>query len=292
MKIDIKKIDACVRELNIEVPPETVKTKLDEIYEKMSKTAKIPGFRPGAIPRNILEERHGKLAQEELVRTLVPEVYEKSMDEQGLVACAGADISDVSLENNVLKFKAKVEVKPEITLKKYKAISIKRKEPQVKEEDIAKQIEALAKERDRKGDLTDNFAKSLGYKSLEELKETLRKQNFLHSQEESYQDALNQVLDELIKDNPINVPPSLVKQQLERRIQEAKYRMRTYGAKEEEVQLKIKEITSQMEKACEREVRIFLLLEEIAKKENIKVEDESKLTQRAIEFLLEHAEWS
>ncbi len=291
MKLEVKKIDACIRELDIEVPPETVKTKLDEIYDNMSKTAKIPGFRPGVIPRNILEERHGKIAQEELVRTLVPEVYEKAMNEQGLMACAAADISNVSLENNVLKFKAKVEVRPEVVLKKYKGIVIKRKDPQVKEEDISKQIEALAKERNRPGDLTDNFAKSLGYKTLEDLKETLRKQIFLHAQEESYQSTLTSVLDQLIKDNPISVPPSLVKQQLERRKEEIKYRMHSYGLKHEDIEAKLKESEPQIAQSCEREVRIFLLLEEIAKKENIKVEDESKITQRAIEFLLEHAQW-
>lgn len=291
MKSQLKKLDACNRQLDIEVGEDSVKAKLDEIYADIAKNAKIPGFRPGTAPREILEKHHSRLAQEEVVKALIPEAYQKSLDEHNLVTYAPADISDVTLKDNVLKFSAKVETRPQIELKDYKGINIKRKTPEVKEEDIEKQVQELAKERDLSGAPTESFAKSLGYATLDELKDTLRKQAYLHAQEHSYQELLNHLLTELVKNNPISAPKVLVKQQFERRMQELRYRVGMHGHKEEEAEAELKKLEPQLEAECEKDVRIFLLLEEIIKKENIKVKDQSKVAQRAIEFLLEHADW-
>ncbi len=291
MKSEVKKINACLREINIEVGADRVKSKLDEVYSEISKKAKVPGFRPGAAPRQMLEEHHGQLANEELIKNLIPQVYEESLKEKDLFSYGPPEISDVSLNNNVLKFKAKVEVRPEIALNSYKGIKIKRKEPKASEEEVDKELKALAKERERENDINDNLARSLGYKTLDELKEFLKKQLFLKSQEESYHDAFNQIISEILKNNPVSVPSVLVKRQLERREQETKYRLKAYGQKEEEIEAKLKELKPQLEQACERETKIFLLLEEISKKENLKVKDPSLVTQRAVEFLFENAKW-
>lgn len=291
MKSQLKKLDACNRQLDVEVGEETVKAKLEEIYADIAKNAKIPGFRPGTAPREIVEKHHSKLAQEELVKTLIPEAYQKSLDEHGLVTYAAADISDVTLKDNVLKFSAKVEAKPQIELKNYNGIAIKRTAPEVKEEVIEKQVQELAKERNLPGAPTDSFAKSLGYATLVELKDSLRKQAYLHAQEHSYQELLNHLLTQLAKNNHICVPKVLVKQQFERRMQELRYRIQMHGHKEEEAEAELKKLEPQLEAECEKDVRIFLLLEEIAKKENIQVKDQSKIAQRAIEYLLEHADW-
>lgn len=291
MKSQLKKLDACTRQLDIEVEADGVKAKLDEIYADIAKNAKIPGFRPGTAPREILEKHHSRLAQEELIKALIPEAYQKSLDEHGLITYAPADISDVTLKDNVLKFSAKVEAKPQIDLKNYKSIKIKRNAPKVREEDIQKQLQELAKERGRENDLSDNFAKSLGYETVAELKSTLEKQAYLREQEESYHDLLAQLLDSLVKENEIAVPKILIKQQFDRRMQELRYRIQMHGHKEDEAEAELKKLQPQLELECEKDVKIFLLLEEISKKENLQVKDHSKVAQRAIEFLLEHADW-
>jgi FKBP-type peptidyl-prolyl cis-trans isomerase (trigger factor) len=291
MKVDIKKLDACTRQLDIEIGAEIVTGKLDEIYDTISRTAKVPGFRPGQAPRNVLEEHHSKLAQEELLKILIPQTLEKSMQEHSLVPCAAADVSEVSLKDNILRFSAKVEVRPEIKLKEYKGIKIKRRVPQVKDEEIQKQLEALAKDRGR-STIDDNFAKSLGYLTLDELKGSVQKQHYLQAQEEAYHELLNQLLDQLVKDNAVSAPASLVKRQLQQRLQEARYKLKMYGQKEEEIETRIKELQPQLEQACQKDVKIFLLLEEIAKQEKIQAKDHHALTQRTIEFLLENAQWS
>ena len=68
MKVETKKLDTTKVQLDIEVPAENVKQKFEEVYEKLGKEAKIPGFRPGKAPRDILEKHHSRLAREEVIK--------------------------------------------------------------------------------------------------------------------------------------------------------------------------------------------------------------------------------
>ncbi|MDZ4242556.1 MAG: trigger factor family protein, partial [Candidatus Omnitrophota bacterium] len=74
MKVSVKKVDSLRRELKFEIPRDRVSKKLEEIYAELGKVAKIRGFRPGKAPRHLLEQHHGPLAREEMLKKLIPEV--------------------------------------------------------------------------------------------------------------------------------------------------------------------------------------------------------------------------
>jgi len=79
IKIAIKKVDAVKRELRFEIPKERVSQKFDEVYKELGKIVKVKGFRPGKVPRHILESQHGGKAKEEVLRKLVPEIYHEGV---------------------------------------------------------------------------------------------------------------------------------------------------------------------------------------------------------------------
>ena len=56
MKVETKKLEANKIQLDIQVPADTVKQKFNEVYEKIGKEAKIPGFRPGECPQGCLRK--------------------------------------------------------------------------------------------------------------------------------------------------------------------------------------------------------------------------------------------
>ena len=56
MKTEVKKIDSTKREVSIEVSGEIVKNKFEDAFKKLGKEAKVPGFRVGNVPRDILEK--------------------------------------------------------------------------------------------------------------------------------------------------------------------------------------------------------------------------------------------
>ncbi len=84
MKVEVKKVDSIKRELKFEIPKERVSQKFDEVYKELGKIIKVKGFRPGKVPRQILESQHSKTAQDEVFQKLIPEVYHEGITKEDL----------------------------------------------------------------------------------------------------------------------------------------------------------------------------------------------------------------
>src|SRR5690349_11480627 len=102
MKVEVKKVDTLKRELKFEVPRDRVTKAMDGIYEEIGKHAKVKGFRPGKVPRSLLVTSHGKLAQEETIKQLIPQVYHEAVEKEKLNPIDLPEITDVSLKEGVL----------------------------------------------------------------------------------------------------------------------------------------------------------------------------------------------
>jgi trigger factor len=149
--------------LEVEVPKDAVLKKFDEVYQKIGQEAKVPGFRPGKAPRAVLEQHHGALAREEVIKGLITESYEKGVKDENIDVIDLPQITDVKLDANILTYKAEVEVKPEIKIKAYKGLKLKKEEVKVEAKEVTEYIAQLKKSR---GDIDDErLAKSLGYKT-------------------------------------------------------------------------------------------------------------------------------
>ncbi|MBU1355613.1 MAG: trigger factor [Candidatus Edwardsbacteria bacterium] len=144
MKVEIKEPKSWQRIFEIEVPSQQLNEAIEELYQEYGRKAKIPGFRPGKVPRTVLEARFGKGIEAEAIERLVPESYEKALLENKLVPVNRAVISDMDITGDkVLKFKATFEVLPTVTLKKYKGLSAAKRLREVTDEDVAREIEFL-----------------------------------------------------------------------------------------------------------------------------------------------------
>ena len=75
MKARIKNIEECRKLFQIEIPKDLVKDVTGAVYRNIKEVAKIPGFRAGAAPQDLLEKHYSKDAKEEVLRRLVPEGY-------------------------------------------------------------------------------------------------------------------------------------------------------------------------------------------------------------------------
>ena len=144
MKISVKKIDALRREMKFEVPEERVAEKLDEVYQELGKVAKIKGFRPGKVPRHVLESEHSVLAREETVKKIIPEAYQEGLKQEDMSPLDLPEITNVDFKDGVIKFTAQFDIKPEIRIKNYKGITVKRKSSKVTEEEINARLEKLS----------------------------------------------------------------------------------------------------------------------------------------------------
>ena len=294
MKVEVKKVDALKRELKFEIPREKVAEAMDAVYDEIGKHAKIKGFRPGKVPRHILVTTHGQLAKDETIKKIIPQAYHDGISQHQLNPIDLPDITAVDLKDGVLSFTATLDIRPEVEISKYKGINVERKKSEVSEEEVQKTLEFFKKGRtDQEVTIDDNFAKGMGFPNLEDFKTALKRQLEFDKDRNNRMDVENQLVEELIKSAKLIVPQSLVKRQLYHRLNDALKRYKNQGLKEEELKKKAEEVKVQLEPVVEREVKIFLILEEIAKLENITIADQNEcLPGKVIEFLLKEAKWS
>ena len=288
MKVEAKKLDASKVQLDIEVPQETVKKKFEEVYEKVGKEARIPCFRPGKAPKDILEKHHGRLIQDEVIKGLIPEAYRGSIEREKIDVVEMPEISQVKLESNILSFRAVVEVKPQIEIKDYKNIKLKYKKIAVGPQEIDKSLDSF-KESHKISALDDKFAKGLGYKTLADMRASIERRLLTQKEDELRRQLQEDLLKQILDKARFRVPPSLIAQRLEELVKDAKVQLAIRQVPREQIASHDDKLRKELLPEAETQVKTFLVLEEIAKKENIT--DAEHLTQRTIEFLLSEANW-
>jgi len=293
MKVDVKKIDATTRELKFEVPKERVTQKMAEVFQEIAKEAKIKGFRPGKAPRHVLETHHGRLAQDETIKQIIPEVYREAIEKEKLDPIDLPEIQDVNFKEGVISFTARLEIKPEVKVKDYKGIKVKRKSSQITDEEINKTLEMFkqGQKKDKEFVMDDAFARELGFPHLEDFKSSLRRQLEIDKDRQNRIDVENQIVEQILKNAQLTVPPSAVKKQVDHRVEDIRHRMEHQGLKKEDIDKRIDEMQKELKEVSERDLRVYFIFEKIAELENITVAEKENMVSKVMGFLLKEAKW-
>jgi trigger factor len=144
VKVNVTNVSGCSREVQVEVPAEIVQNKVDDIYDRILKEAKIPGFRKGKAPMDVIKKQYKSNVRDEMVHHQLPEFFREALMEVKIDPVAQPQITHLQFEEgSPLKFVAVVEIKPEFELKTYKGLKIKKENTTVKEEDVDKALEGL-----------------------------------------------------------------------------------------------------------------------------------------------------
>lgn len=143
----LRKLAPTEVELDIEVSPADFAQAQDRAFKKLATRYKLPGFRPGHIPRRIFEQHIGKASiDSQALEDLVPEVYAKALKEHELEP---VDRPHIDLDRHDgeqgLRITAKVSIRPEIVLADYRGIAVQRPVVAVTEEEVSRSIESLRK---------------------------------------------------------------------------------------------------------------------------------------------------
>ncbi|MDZ4242484.1 MAG: trigger factor, partial [Candidatus Omnitrophota bacterium] len=203
------------------------------------------------------------------------------------------DIQDVEFKDGGISFVAKVDIKPEVTVKDYKGIAVKRKSSKVTDEELGKMLDYFKKSQGQDKDVPvdDALARGLGYPSLEEFKQSLARQMEMDKDRHNRLDIENQVLEAVIKNAKLDVPQSLVNRQLEHRLKEIRQRMQSQRMKEEDIKTKEEELRKDLHKASEKDVKVYLIFDKIAQMEGITAQEGESLPGKVMELLLKEAKW-
>ena len=139
------KTENSVAEFNFEITPEKFEEGMKKAYNKNVKHINVPGFRKGKAPRAMIEKMYGEeIFYEDALNFVLPDAYDEAVKELDLepVDRPDIDVEDIKKGENVVVI-AKVQLKPEVKLGKYKGIKLEKVEYTVSDEDVDAEIAKL-----------------------------------------------------------------------------------------------------------------------------------------------------
>jgi len=144
MKVQIEKISPLERKIHFEIPGNIVSQELESTYRALNRSVKLKGFRPGKVPRSILERYYKNQVEEEVVSKLIKESYGKAVEEHHLSPVVAPTVQDRSFEiGKDFKYTVTVEVKPELEVEGYLGTEVERAPVIVSAEDIHDRLKIL-----------------------------------------------------------------------------------------------------------------------------------------------------
>ena len=155
MNVEVTELGPMKRALKIEVPAQEVTQRFSRAYTELNRQVQVPGFRPGKAPLAILEQRYAKAVEEDVIRSLVPDFYDRAIKQAGIspVLVEIPPLDRVKIKKDApFTFTATVEIKPKIELRDYKApnpMSLKPDKRTVEEEQVDRAMEVLREQQAR-----------------------------------------------------------------------------------------------------------------------------------------------
>ena len=121
MKIDINNINDYTQEMKLDIPWETLEPDFNITLKKFSKKVKLPGFRPGKIPRDRLMQQFQPNIEAQFMDDNIYKYYLTALQQKEIVPVNQAEISDVHFHfGEHFSFTAKFEVEPDFKLPRFK----------------------------------------------------------------------------------------------------------------------------------------------------------------------------
>ena len=134
--------------MEVSVPATEVEQQVDARLLRVSRTARIKGFRPGKAPIHVVRQHYGAQVREEVVSDLIRETFAQAVQKEKLVPAGGPRIEPLSAgKGSDLKYAAVFEIYPPIQLKGVEGMALVRPRASVTDGDVDTMIESLREQR-------------------------------------------------------------------------------------------------------------------------------------------------
>jgi len=149
------------RRITVKVPVEPLQKEMSTRFQRLTRTAKVPGFRPGKAPLKMIEQQYGPQVKEEVFAEAIETSFGQAIQENKLRVIGMPNIQHKPLNqvHEEFEYTATFEVFPEVTLGDFKAVSIEKPEAQITDKDVNKTIDVILKQRAQFIESSDASAK-------------------------------------------------------------------------------------------------------------------------------------
>ena len=150
MQVSIETTGALERRMEVSVPRERIEQAIDERLKRVSRTAKLKGFRPGKVPLKVVKQQFGAQVRQEVLSDLMQSSFAEAVSQEKLKPAAGPRIEPLAVgPDEDLRYRATFEVFPEIDLKGVEGIAVVRPAAEVTEADVDAMVLNLREQRPR-----------------------------------------------------------------------------------------------------------------------------------------------
>ena len=143
MKTDTKKLDKCQVELNVTLDAEEMKAIVKDVEKAFVREAKLPGFRPGKVPLELIRKEFAQGLKQETERAMFQKNIGEAIKAEQLEEIAIADVKDMKFDAEGGSFTAVVEVKPTFKVPTYKGLKIAAANVTVGDDAVNEQVARL-----------------------------------------------------------------------------------------------------------------------------------------------------
>ena len=164
MKVEYTEEGSSLRHLDIELPAEALDEEFEKGVARLRREIKLPGFRKGKIPKEVIRKRFRADVLEEAVQDLVPKAVNEALRERELYPLGDPKISNLESKlGEPLRFRATFEVMPTVELRTYKGLEASPQTTEVTDEQVEGAIEHLREQHARFDPVEDRGARDGDY---------------------------------------------------------------------------------------------------------------------------------
>jgi trigger factor len=146
MQVTVEDVSGVKKTLHIEIPQDEVARELDTAYNTLKRTAKIKGFRPGKVPRSVLERMFGKNVHADVSSRLIQNSFLDAIKQTELNVVGNPQVDPPKLDpQSPYKYDAVVEITPEIRDIDFKGLELKRANYKFSDDEVDAQLKMLQK---------------------------------------------------------------------------------------------------------------------------------------------------
>ena len=145
MLLNYEDLSPIRKSVEVEIPADRISTEATRVTTEFSRHAKLPGFRPGKIPANVIRSRFAKEIQDEVMSRLLPVSFREAIAGKDVEPVGDPELEriDAYIEGAPVKYKANFEVKPHINLGEYRGIEVDDQKIELSDNDVDEMIERL-----------------------------------------------------------------------------------------------------------------------------------------------------
>ncbi len=267
MKVEIQELPRYGRKMLFEIGAEKINEEKQHIVKEIQKTAEIPGFRKGKVPEQIIETRFNDTIKKRILEHLIADSYINAVNQYNLVPVIEPEVSDVKFDETI-SFSVYIEVKPEVVVKKYKGLVVKKMEPEpVTEQMIDEVLADWEKRKEFATVIIDPEKLSAWRKKIRQQLEQLSI-NRARIQEEE------QLWKQLFENSSVEIPEKLMSHRARYLSRQQLNYIDTENKTQEEIEKIANEIFEKVKPQAEEQLKKYFILSRIAEIEKIEVSDD------------------